>query len=191
MNSSDDDHLLAERLPRMQIIQGAIVAGAIIYAIVAFALRAGGVMQARAQPLRAGGVIQARAQPPILSYICSALALMSLIQWPVVSRMVAKENRKKIMIVARPAASAEMKSGNDKAMLLAAYQTQMIMVAAILEGATFALIISYIIDGTSWTLVGALVLSGVNALRFPTRSRVERWLGEQLELMEQERAGVA
>jgi hypothetical protein len=46
------------------------------------------------------------------------------------------------------------------------------------------------VDGTYWTLIGALVLSGVNGFQFPTRTLVERWLSEQRELIEQERAGV-
>jgi hypothetical protein len=124
---------------------------------------------------------------------CIALATfthMSLIQWPVVTRMIVKESRKKIMAEARPGDSAEVKSMSDTAKLLAVYQTQMIVGAAILEGATFGLIIAFIVDGTYWTLVGALVLSGVNAFQFPTRTRVERWLSEQRELIEQERAGM-
>jgi len=63
--------------------------------------------------------------------------------------------------------------------------------AAILEGATFGLIVAFLVDETYWTLVGALVLSAVNAFQFPTRTRVERWLSEQRELVEQERAGIA
>jgi len=63
MNSSDDDKLVSERLPKMKIIQGSIVAGAIIYAVVAFALRQ-------------SGVVKGRAQQPIVSYACSVLAVM-------------------------------------------------------------------------------------------------------------------
>ena len=178
MNSSDDDELISERLPTMQIIQDAIVSGALIFAVVAFIMRQGGVVQ--------GG-----AQPPIISYVISGLAVMSLIQWPIVTRIVVKESRKRSVAEGRSEDRPEVKGVSDTAKLLAVYQTQMIVGAAILEGATFALIISYMIDGTSWTLVGALVLCGVNALQFPTPNRVERWLGEQLELMEQERAGAA
>jgi hypothetical protein len=177
MNLSDDEKLVTERLPRMQIIQGAIVAGAIIYAIVAYALREGGVMQGRAQE-------------PIVSYACSVLAVMSLIQFPFVTRKIAKESRRKLLAEAPSGNSAEMKNISDTAMLLASYQTQMIVGAAILEGATFALIIAFLVDGTNWTIIGALVLSGVNAVQFPTRTRVERWLSEQRELIEQERAGM-
>jgi hypothetical protein len=178
MNFSDDEKLVSERLPKMQIIQGAIVAGAIIYAIVAFALRE-------------GGVINGRAQEPIVSYACSALAVMSLIQFPFITRKMAKENRKKLLVELRSGDSAEMKTVNDTAFLLASFQTQMIVGAAILEGATFGLIVAFLVDGTYWTILGALVLSGVNAFQFPTRARIERWLEEQRELIEQERAGIA
>ncbi len=178
MNSSDDDKLVSERLPKMKIIQGSIVAGAIIYAVVAFALRQ-------------SGVVKGRAQQPIVSYACSVLAVMSLIQFPFITRKIAKENRKKLLAELRSGDSAEMKGTSDTAFLLASYQTQMIVGAAILEGATFGLIIAFLVDGTYWTILGALVLSGVNAFQFPTRSRVERWLEEQRELIEQERAGIA
>jgi len=178
MNLSDDEKLVTERLPRMQIIQGAIVAGAIMYAIAAYALRE-------------GGVINGRAQEPIVSYACSALAVISLMQFPFITRKIAKENRRKILAEARPGDSPEMKSMSDATLLLASYQTQMIIGAAILEGATFGLIVAFIVDGTYWTLIGAAMISAVNAFQFPTRSRVEGWLSEQRELVEQERAVIA
>jgi hypothetical protein len=178
MNLSDDEKLVTERLPRMQIIQGSIVAGAIIYAIVAFALRE-------------GGVVRGRAQQPIVSYACSVLAVISLIEFPFITRRIAKENRKKLLTEVGSGDSPEKKSMSDATLLLGSYQAQMIVGAAILEGATFGLIIAFLVDGTYWTLVAALVLTGLNAFQFPTRGRVERWLSEQRELIEQERAGIA
>jgi hypothetical protein len=67
----------------------------------------------------------------------------------------------------------------------------MIVGSAIIEGATFGLIVAFIVDATSWTLIAAIVLAAVNALRFPTQTRLERWLDEQRELIQQERAGIA
>jgi hypothetical protein len=177
MNSSDDSTLVAERLPKMQIIQGAIVAGALIYALVAFVIRQNGIMKGRAEQ-------------PILSYVMSAFALMALIQFPILTRRIAKENRRKIATGLPLTGSTQPQGISDTALLLASFQTQMIVGAAIVEGATFGLIVAYLFDATSWTLIGAIVLSAVNALQLPTRSRLERWLDEQRELIQQERAGV-
>ncbi len=177
MNSSDEATLVTERLWKMQIIQGAIVAGALIYAIVAFVLRQSGAMKGHAEQ-------------PIVSYVMSAFAIMALIQFPIMTRRIVKENRRKMAGGVPSTASTEAKSTSDTAELLASFQTSMIVGAAIVEGATFGLIVAFLLDATSWTLIGAIALSAVNALQFPTRTRLERWLDEQRELIQQERAGV-
>jgi hypothetical protein len=178
MNSSDDVTLVAERLWKMQIIQAAIVAGALIYAIIALVMRQGGIMRGH------GG-------QSIISYVMAAFAATALIQFPIITRRIIKENRKKIADRVPSTGSTELKSTSDTAALLASFQTQMIIGAAILEGATFGLIVAFLIEATSWTLIGAIVLTAVNAFQLPTRIRLERWLDEQRELIQQESAGVA
>jgi len=70
------------------------------------------------------------------------------------------------------------------------YSSRLIIGAAILEGATFGLIIGFLIDATSWTLVAAVVFLVLNCLQFPTRTRLQRWLEEQQELLNQDRMAI-
>src|SRR5437870_7621520 len=133
MNLSDDATLVTERLGKMQIIQGAIVAGALIYAVVALVMRQNGIMKGRAEQ-------------PIVSYVMSALAVMALIQFPIMTRKIVKENRRKMAAAVPSTSSNELKSMSDTAVLLSSFQTQLLVGAAIIEGATFGLIVAFLFD---------------------------------------------
>jgi len=60
-----------------------------------------------------------------------------------------------------------------------AYQSQMIMKVALLEGAAFFNVIATIIEHNWWSLGIAGLLVGWMLTNFPTRGRVERWIAEQ------------
>jgi hypothetical protein len=177
MNSPGDPILTRERLWKMQIILSAIVGGALICAIVALVMRQSGVMRRCAEQ-------------PIVSYTCSAFAVIALILFPIITRKIVREKRWKIYDFVLPAGCIERKGPSYTAALLASFRIQMIVGAAILDGATFALILAFLVDATSWTLIGAIVPLAVSALQFPTRARLERWLDEQRELMRRELAGI-
>src|SRR5207247_7758567 len=83
-----------------------------------------------------------RPEQPILSYIMSAFAVMTLIQIPIVTRRIARENRRKIAGGVPSSGSTESKSVGDTAPLLASFQNQMIAGSALIEGATFGLIVA-------------------------------------------------
>jgi hypothetical protein len=60
-----------------------------------------------------------------------------------------------------------------------------------LEGATFALLIAYLVEGQTVSLIVAVLLIGAMAWRFPTRARLTAWIEEQERLLANERLGGA
>ncbi len=200
MALSDEDALLAGQLRRMQIILAALLAGALIWGVVAFAIRQG------------GGFGPPAAQT-IVSYIVFALAVVELIPFVFYTAAVVKTTRRRIAknewppgqpqqltmsyqeqltmrVIYIPSVLRAAYNMSDRARLLMLYSYRLIVGASILEGATCALIIGFIMDATRWTLIAALVFVVLNALQFPTRTRVERWLDEQQELLQKDRMGV-
>jgi hypothetical protein len=65
---------------------------------------------------------------------------------------------------------------------LALYQTRMIVGLALLEGAAFFNIVSYIIEGQWWTLLVVAVLVAFMLAAFPTRTRLRRWVEDREQL---------
>jgi hypothetical protein len=77
----------------------------------------------------------------------------------------------------------------DPGRLWTLYQTRLILVAALLEGAGFMQAIFYLMEGQTFSLAVALVLLAWLALLFPTRAGVEEWVERQQELARQGRWG--
>jgi hypothetical protein len=71
--------------------------------------------------------------------------------------------------------------------LLFVFQQKTIIESAIVEGAAFFAIMSFLIAGQGWSLAIAGVLVLVNLFPFPTYERVESWVRYQLEFMELEK----
>jgi hypothetical protein len=71
--------------------------------------------------------------------------------------------------------------------LLFAFQQKTIIESALVEGATFFVLISFLVEGQWWSLALAGVLVALNVIPFPTYERVENWVRHQLELLELEK----
>jgi len=74
------------------------------------------------------------------------------------------------------------------------YQTQLIIGAAMLEGAAFFATIAYMfatiaymVERNPLALATAIALLGALVARFPTSDRVNAWLDRQLGLLQEER----
>ena len=78
---------------------------------------------------------------------------------------------------------------DDSGKLLMVYTSALIVGAAFLEGPTFYFAIAYYLEGQILSLIGAGLLLGALAIRFPTAARVTAWIDRQLGLLEQERQG--
>lgn len=63
--------------------------------------------------------------------------------------------------------------------LFGVYQTTLIIKAAMLEGATFLLVILYLPEHSPWTLILAVVFLVLMLTHMPTPSRVDDWIERQ------------
>jgi hypothetical protein len=140
----------------MQIIAGALIAGVVVFALVAVF-----VLGALSQPLT--GVI--------VSYMALGMTAMEMVPFALVPRFV----------TAQTVHRARQGAGNleGDALQYGLYQTRMILRYALLEGAAFFCIVATIIEHNWWTLgmAGGLVL--IMLTIFPTRTRVEHWIETQ------------
>jgi hypothetical protein len=80
---------------------------------------------------------------------------------------------------------SRMSDADKLCSLFPLYQSQLIVSAAVLEGAAFFNLIAYLLEGDVVSLVVVGLLLAVMLVRFPTNNRAERFLSEQLELLRQ------
>jgi hypothetical protein len=66
------------------------------------------------------------------------------------------------------------------ASLLGIYRMQLIITLAFLEGAAFFNLVSVMIEHHVISLIAAMVLLGLMAVRFPTRTKVSWWVQDRL-----------
>ena len=77
----------------------------------------------------------------------------------------------------------------DTGRLAVVYSTQLIVGAALNEGAAFFAGVAYLIGKDPIALGVGLFLVGVLIARFPTTDRVARWIARQEEMLLVERQG--
>lgn len=148
----------------MQIICGALMMGVMFFLGIAVFLHFGkGPQRAQATP--------------IVTYMAAGMAALMIIVRLVISLPVTKSAIQQITAI-RPL--------NDihKLDLYGVYQTQMIVGCALLEGAAFFNLVSFIIDGQLWTLGIVAVLLAMMASSFPTFERVDGWAEDQLRQLQ-------
>ncbi len=63
--------------------------------------------------------------------------------------------------------------------LFGVYQTTLIIKAAMLEGATFLLLVTHMLERSPWTLAVAVAFLMILLVHMPTRSRVDDWIERQ------------
>ena len=176
MSDSDEDILVTQRLRIMRVILGALIGGCLAFLIIAVVFRQRGQM----------------APPPALA-IFTYVALGFAVFWTALSFLipdffVTAERRKMAKASERYLNDPQVRlAASDMVKLLGLYGTRMIISSAIIEGCVFFFIIAYMLEGSPYCLVGALVLLGIMAAKFPNRVRVERWVEMQRELLQQER----
>jgi hypothetical protein len=153
-----DGRLPSETVPfqTVQIIAAALIVGPLIFAGIAYGATIG--------------------QPPgdaLLGYIAVGFSAMALVMSLVIPGVVISQKLRTL---------GGQGSGIPTAAFFAAYQTQVIVRSALLEGAAFFCCIAYMSTRLWWTLGTALVLLAVMAVFFPTRSRFDDWVRQQREL---------
>jgi hypothetical protein len=156
---------LAQRIRVMQIVAGAITAGAVLcLAIMVFVVHNQGHGTA---PPREGS-------PPLLSYLSLGLLIVQIPLALFVPAMVVRQGLERLAAGPPPTGP----SGEDGS-LLGLKQTAMIISLALLEGASFFASITYLVEAqplSIGTSAAAILLLLAN---FPWEGRVTSWLEEQ------------
>jgi hypothetical protein len=120
----------------------------------------------------------------------SALVLSNMVPALVVARGRSQIAREKL-VPDDPSKLPPIAQPTDAGRLLALYQNQLIIGAALAEGGAFFSVIAYMLERHPVALGLAIVLLGSLLIKFPTRDRVAAWLDQQLALvLEERRTGV-
>jgi hypothetical protein len=154
----DDHRSTSDTVPFVvvQIVAGALIAGVVIFAIVAIALTVN--------------------KPPgdaLISLVGLAISAAPAIAAFFVPRAAAAAT------VKRTARQREL-SLNQR--LFLAYQTLVIVRSALLEGISFLNTVLYMVTAHWWSLAAAAVMLGLMIVTFPTRSGFDQWAREQREM---------
>ena len=171
----------------MQIIVLALIIGCLTFAVIAIALKTGDVP--------ADGPAAAQAGSPFLTYIALAAIVPMLIAFIVVRGALSGQTRRVVMGL------ADKLSGNSSDLrsqellqsseivrtLLQAFQSRLIVGAALFEGATFFLLVCYLVEGNPIALGAAFALVVGIALQFPTPSKVAGWIEQQIDAIHHQR----
>lgn len=116
---------------------------------------------------------QAPAGKIVIAYLAVGMAAMCVVARILVPRQIVRGGIALLLKTRRPDELGRMD-------LYPIYQTQMIVACAVLEGAAFFNLISYMTEGQMWTLGVVIVLLALMATSFPTAEKVNNWADEQL-----------
>ena len=179
MSNSQWQNELNPVLRTSQIIVGALIAGCTTFLVIALVV---------------AGRVGAAGGQPLVTYAGIVFAGLALIVRVVVPGMINARGRRSIARgtwrlpgnqSARYGKFIERTGDAGKLAILS--QTGTIVAAAILEGATFFLMVAHMIDRSLSSLIVAVALIVGLLMHIPTRSRLIYWIEDQLNLLEQER----
>jgi hypothetical protein len=168
-------------LRQSQIIVAALIAGCVIFLVIALVMTGGKV----ADP-----------DQPVLTYIAVGFVAVTLIARMIVPGMLIASGRQKIIrgtwqlaqsAAIRPTMAEFLERTGDAGKLAVIFNTITIVSGALLEAPAFFALVAYLVDQSPLSLVlaGLLILGLVTQV--PTRSRLIHWIEGQLALLEQER----
>ena len=152
---------IRQQIRVVQIIAIALMMGVLTFGAIAFQIGNG------KQP----------PETPMMSYIAMGLGLQMLIVHFIIPSFILKNSLKAIA----------NQTGNVREALVATHRGKTILGLAILEGAAFLALVSYLIEGHDYALGTALVMLFMMTVQFPGTNRVLNWIGTNAELIEQQR----
>ena len=181
MSDSKWQERLTPILRQSQIIVAALIAGCVIFLVIALVITGGKV---------------ADADQPVLTYVAVAFVAVTLIARMIVPGIMIRSGRRKIaqgtwqlpqQAASRPASLQFLEETGDAGKLLMIYTASTIVSASLLEGSAFFALIAYLMEH-SWLSLGlaGLLILGLST-HVPTRSGLVHWIEDQLALLEQER----
>lgn len=164
--NEDQERFLKKSLLTMQIIAGALIQGVVVFLVV--------VMFFLPVPPNRLAVLN--------SYIALGFALVAMVMSLVVPNIIVASTKKSLVKgrpIDLPKQFGEVSNLGFLAPLAGLFQTKMIIAMALLEGAAFYNLISYMMERQPFTLavVGMLLLALV--MNFPTRRGLEKWLAQE------------
>jgi hypothetical protein len=171
-----------------QIIVGALVLGCVSFLGIVLAIGGPAVQQAG----DAGPTL-------LLSYMALVFLVADIIARLIVPRLMIRAGRHSIacgtfaMPIFDQSSAAQARREafeqmGDAGRLLMLFQTKTIIAGAILEGATFFLLIAYMIERYTPVLVIAVAMIVAIAAHIPTSRGVIDWIEDQLRLLREERS---
>jgi hypothetical protein len=186
-NSESKDPVRAVVLAS-QIIYGCLIFGPIPVLLIAYFI---GPMLAgpQAAAVQAGvpaGDLSDQTFKAILSYAAIGAAALAVLMSFILPKVISAAGAKSAAARAQPGGNAGKAAtlesiDEQRGRLLPLFQTQLIIRAAILEGAAFFAAVMYMLTGNLILAGVAIALLLVMLAAFPTRPRLDRWLEQQQE----------
>ncbi|MCX7426243.1 MAG: hypothetical protein NTW96_11565 [Planctomycetia bacterium] len=167
---------LAAPTRQLQIIVGALCAGCVLFMVIAIA----NVVQR--------GAMANAADMPIISYVALAMGASVVLARIVIVPTITNRGCGEIARGQSGATDAPSDAaGGDLMPLVKLYTTKTIIGGAMFEGATFFLLISYLVEGQAVNLIAAMATIVAVALHFPTGSRMAAWIESKSDLIDEQR----
>ncbi|HKI21044.1 MAG TPA: hypothetical protein VKA15_24340, partial [Isosphaeraceae bacterium] len=171
MSDMTDPDALQPIIRTCQIIVGALIMGVVTFLAIALFVTQVGVNPAQALPGEgAGGAAIAAAgnsSLPVITYLAVAVGLMDLVLSFVVPKMNADRARRQMALEGPsaitkggPTEPKQLYPAGYTGKLAPIYHTQLIIGAALLEGAAFFATIAYLVERNPLALATAIVLLG-------------------------------
>ncbi len=158
----------------LQIIVGALMAGVLVFAAVVFFI--------------GDAEDNAGDESQMLSSIAIGATLAAVVAAVVVPRLMRAKFRQAIVAgesLGPNLPESQFSELGDVGLIMAAYQSTVIIGAAILEGAAFLNLTSYLVENQPINLACAAALLVGLLLKFPTRNRIEDVVADELKQIEE------
>ena len=135
------------------------------------------------------GAQEKAGEEAIVTYVMAALAVLAVAARLLIPALVASQGRKAMVAgVSQPPGQPPTSPATQRGGLELVYQTKTIVGSALLEGAAFANLIAYMIEGQMLSVVMSVLLLFGILLGFPTAGRIAAWVDDQQRLIEEEQA---
>ena len=192
MSTMSDQDFIKQMTRIDQVILGSLIAGVVFFMVIAVTVDLRPERPVAGAAAIAAPGEQDDATDRILITLLVVFAAVDLPLSFVVPNLITARSRRAIATGAAPPSVPSQKAGapadpkTEISKLTMVYHTQMIVGAAINEGAAFFAGVVYLITKNPVALGVGLLLVAVLVTRFPTATRIQRWVEMQQEKLREE-----
>jgi hypothetical protein len=161
MDQVEIDFRIKQQIKVIQIIAIALMMGVLTFGAIAFQL----------------GQEQQPPETPMMSYFAVGFGIQMLVLHFVVPMLISKNQFKRLA----------RQTGDIREGLIGIHRVKTIVAFALLEGAAFFSLVSYIAEGHMMALGTAISMVFFMSVAFPGRSRVLNWIESNAEAIQQQR----